>query len=229
MPLWLDPSSSTHQQSVDDLQRARVQGFNDVQITRARAVDRDERVRSFLTGVRRHLTETSARELPVGRSRSPRRHPALGDIGDIGDMSPLGDIGDITVPSVPPPPPPPHLGDIEDITVPSVPPPPPPPHLGDIGDITVPSVPPPSPPPHRLSARVRQALRQLEQAESDADRVVCRLASVGELRDDVVEILRAHVLDERLRFDLERAVRTLFAHHRAAALFNDRTGYFDDF
>ena len=208
MPLWLDPSSSTHQQSVDDLQRARVQGFNDVQIARSRALDRDERVRSFLTGVRRHLTETSARELPVGRSRSPRRHPALGDIGDIGDMSPLGDIGDITVPSVPPPPPPPHLG--------------------DIGDITVPSVPPPSPPPHRPSARVRQALRQLEQAESDADRVVCRLASVGELRDDVVEILRAHVLDERLRFDLERAVRTLFAHHRAAALFNDRTGYFDD-
>ena len=180
MPLWLDPSSSTHQQSVDDLQRARVQGFNDVQITRARALDRDERVRSFLTGVRRHLTETSARELPVGRSRSPRRHPALGDIGDIGDMSPLGDIGDITVPSVPPPPPPPHLGDIGDITV-------------------------------------RQALRQVEQAESDADRVVCRLASVGELRDDVVEILRAHVLDERLRFDLERAVRTLFAHHRADA------------
>jgi hypothetical protein len=209
MPLWLDPSSSTHQQSVDDLQRARVQGFNDVQIARSRALDRDERVRSFLTGVRRHLTETSARELPVGRSRSPRRHPALGDIGDIGDMSPLGDIGDITVPSVPPPPPPPHLGDIEDITVPSVPPPP--------------------PPPHRPSARVRQALRQLEQAESDADRVVCRLASVGELRDDVVEILRAHVLDERLRFDLERAVRTLFAHHRADALFMDRTGYFDDF
>ena len=209
MPLWLDPSSSTHQQSVDDLQRARVQGFNDVQIARSRALDRDERVRSFLTGVRRHLTETSARELPVGRSRSPRRHPALGDIGDIGDMSPLGDIGDITVPSVPPPPPPPHLG--------------------DIGDITVPSVPPPSPPPHRPSARVRQALRQLEQAESDADRVVCRLASVGELRDDVVEILRAHVLDERLRFDLERAVRTLFAHHRADALFMDRTGYFDDF
>ena len=192
MPLWLDPSRSTPQQRVDDLQRSRVQGFNDVQITRARALDRDERVRSFLTGVRRHLTETSARELPVGRSRSPRRHPALGDIGDIGDMSPLGDIGDITVPSVPPPPPPPHLGDIGDITV-------------------------------------RQALRQVEQAESDADRVVCRLASVGELRDDVVEILRAHVLDERLRFDLERAVRTLFAHHRAAALFNDRTGYFDDF
>jgi len=161
----------------------------------------------------------------------------LGDIGDITVPSVppppppphLGDIEDITVPSVPPPPPPPHLGDIGDITVPSVPPPSPPPHLGDIGDITVPSVPPPSPPPHRLSARVRQALRQLEPAESDADRVVCRLASVGELRDDVVEILRAHVLDERLRFDLERAVRTLFAHHRAAALFNDRTGYFDDF